>query len=71
MNLSNIEFIVATRIDNKERASNVFLSYSFFKLNSINSKFVFVEDSNKSLLTNFIEIKSEDKYIFEQTKKCW
>lgn len=74
MNLSNIEFIVATRIDNKERASNVFLSYSFFKLNSINSKFVFVEDSNKPLLTNFIEIKSEDKYIFEQTegnfRKC-
>ena len=44
MNLSNIEFIVATRIDNKERALNAFLSYSFFKLNSVNSKFVFVED---------------------------
>ena len=72
--LSDIEFVVATRIDNQERALNAILTYSFFKNNSVNSKFIFVEDSEKSILPNYVNIQSEDKYIFEQTdgnfRKC-
>lgn len=72
--LSDIEFVVATRIDNQERALNAILTYSFFKNNTINSKFVFVEDAGESLLPNYVNIQSEDKYIFEQTdgnfRKC-
>ena len=72
--LSDIEFIVATRIDNQERAVNAVLTYSFFKNNSVNSKFTFVEDSEKSSLPDYVTLQPEDKYIFEQTdgnfRKC-
>ena len=40
--LKDIDIIVATRIDNHERAMNAFLMYRFFKDHTINSKFIFV-----------------------------
>ena len=72
--LSDVEFIIATRIDNQERAINALLTYSFFKNNSVNSKFIFVEDSGESMLPGYVKVQKEDKYIFQQTggnfRKC-
>ena len=40
--LKDIDIIVATRIDNHERAMNAFLTYRFFKEHTINSKFILI-----------------------------
>lgn len=67
-NLSNIDFIVASRIDNNERSRNAFLCYRFFKEHSINSRFIFVEDSITPALAQYIPIEESDKIIFEKNE---
>lgn len=64
--LKDIDIIVATRIDNHERAMNAFLTYRFFKEHTINSKFIFVEDSVSPFLQSCIPIEENDKIYFEQ-----
>ena len=68
--LKDIDIIVATRIDNHERAMNAFLMYRFFKDHTINSKFIFVEDSTSPILQSCIPIEDTDKIYFEQNGYC-
>lgn len=68
--LKDIDIIVATRIDNHERAMNAFLFYKFFKDHTINSKFIFVEDSASPILQGCIPIEDTDKIYFEQNGRC-
>jgi predicted glycosyltransferase involved in capsule biosynthesis len=68
--LKDIDIIVATRIDNHERAMNAFLMYKFFKDHTINSKFIFVEDSTSPILQGCIPIEDTDKIYFEQNGYC-
>ncbi len=68
--LKDIDIIVATRIDNHERAMNAFLMYRFFKDHTINSKFIFVEDSVSPILQRCIPIEDPDKIYFEQNGWC-
>lgn len=72
--LKDIDIIVATRIDNYERALNAFLVYRFFKEHTINSKFIFVEDSVTPNLQSCIPIEDTDKIYHEHNegffRKC-
>ena len=68
--LKDIDIIVATRIDNHEIAMNAFLMYRFFKEHTINSRFIFVEDSASPFLQSCIPIEETDKMYFEQNSYC-
>ncbi len=62
----DIDIIVATRIDNYERSMNAFLTYKFFKDHTINSKFIFVEDSIRPDLRDCLPLEQGDKIIYEK-----
>ncbi len=68
--LKDIDIIVASSIDNHERSINAFLVYRFFKEHSVNSKFIFVEDSASPFLQGCIPIEETDKIYFEQNSYC-
>ena len=63
IDFKDIDIVVACRIDNHERAINAFLSYAFFKQHTKNSRFIYVEDSITSVLSEHIPLWPGDKII--------
>jgi|6_EtaG_2_1085325.scaffolds.fasta_scaffold00495_6 predicted glycosyltransferase involved in capsule biosynthesis len=74
IDFKDIDIVVASRIDNHERAINAFLSYAFFKQHTKNSRFIYVEDSITPVLSQYIPLCEEDKIIHSYNdlhfKKC-
>ena len=74
IDFSDIDFVVACRIDNHERGLNAFLVYNYFRGWSKNSHFIFVEDSITPALANYVPIDESDKIIYEKNegafRKC-
>ncbi len=74
IDFKDIDIIVASRIDNHERAINALLSYTFFKQHTKNSRFIYVEDSITSVLSNHIPLWPGDRVIYSHNdshfKKC-
>lgn len=74
IDFSDIDFVIACRIDNHERGLNAFLVYNYFRGWSKNSHFIFVEDAITPALANYVPIDESDKIIFEKNegafRKC-
>jgi len=67
----DISIIIHCRIDNQERGKNSKLVYNFYKSNTINSEFIFVEDDSSSELLNYINLRKNDHYINTGNNDTW
>lgn len=72
VDFKDISIIVHCRIDNEERGKNAELIFNFYKQNTINCQFIFIEDDVDNKLSNYVTIdKSIDKHILTGNDGVW